>query len=218
LAVIAVIGLFGANMTNKAMNVDSGSFLQELESRAHKHVPHFKQAIAESLERITPIAQEAFARKAEKLGPRLDAKLNAEAIAFKATAESLFERAMESAFTEHELKQRAVVVRHIPELKGDVVAQQNVIDTVRAGVIKWGARQYAGMMNEHVAALDDIRSTLNRGFRAPVGQGTTDPQDVVMLWLELVNETIGTDNTILGDPETDQAANERKSSRTLAMK
>ena len=77
----------------------------------------------------------------------------------------------------------------------------NVVAHVEASAHQWIQRQWTRRFEGHLLALAGIQKTLNRSYRLdPEGAPAHEaPEDFVLLWLELFNETVAGDSMILGE-------------------
>ena len=74
-----------------------------------------------------------------------------------------------------------------------------MLESLRASLLKWCMRQLTHTFHHHMMAMDKIRETLQQSYVADAKSAKKlQPDDVLMIWLELMNENIGGDETILG--------------------
>ena len=70
-----------------------------------------------------------------------------------------------------------------------------MVSHVEAAAHQWVLRQWTRRFEGHLLALGEIQKTLNRSYRldSNVTAAHEAPEDFVLLWLELFNETVAGD-------------------------
>jgi hypothetical protein len=96
------------------------------------------------------------------------------------------------------LENHRLISKHIPELKDDEEARERVIAHVNAAAAAWGNEQFRKLFTEHIAALESIRKTLDESYVKSEGAANVNPDELVLIWLELFEVTVADDSTILG--------------------
>ena len=206
---IVVLNLFG--LVGQVKGVDVEALVLELEMQANKLWPTVEDHLAELAMDVQPILSEALAKQSAIMGPEIERKLASNAEEMKVVVERDFISAVEKSLEEIDRRQRQVLVDEIPALKGDRAAQDKVMQALRDALVKWAMHELTTTFHGHLEALEDIRKTLQSSYIAPVGE-KADPQEALLIWLDLMNERIGGESTILGDgPEPE--AKKKKSGK-----
>ena len=205
---VIVIGYIWS-IVNQVKAIDSETIASRLQEGAHKLLPQVQDALADVAKELEPVLTKELERQSAKLGPKLEKVLEKETEELKVRLERTFQQELEKAMAEIENRQRGVLVEQIPELKGDRKGQDRVLETVRVGLLKWAMRQLTHTFHEHVIAMEQIRKTLQRSYTTKVGKGGVRPDDAVMIWLELMNETVGGDENILAPKPEDKKKKRR---------
>ncbi len=201
------------SIVNQVKAIDAEKIASRLEEGAHKLLPQIQDALADVAKELEPVLTKELERQSAKLGPKLEKVLEKETEELKVRLEKSFKEELTKALAEIENRQRGVLVEHIPELKDDKKGQDRVLETVRVGLLKWSMRQLTHTFHEHVIAMEQIRKTLQKSYTSKVGKGGVRPDDAVVIWLELMNETVGGDENILGTPKEDKKKKKKKKSR-----
>jgi hypothetical protein len=207
LAILTIVIGYIFSIVNQVQNVDMSVFIAELEAKANVLLPRVQEHMEAVANNLRPVLEEELKRQSRVIGPKLDRLLDKETKALKIKLEEDFERELISAVEEIEERQRRILVTHIPELKGDAKAQDRVLETMRVSLLKWCMRQLTHTFHHHMLAMDKIRHTLQKSYLVKNEEGTVQPQEMLMIWLELMNENLGGDDTILAgkgldsDPE-----------------
>ena len=145
----------------------------------------------------------------QSLAPKLEAKLKSDVEDLKVRIERDFQVELEKSLDEIERRQRQILIDQIPSLKGDRTAQDQVLHAVRVSLTRWLINQLNTTLHEHMVAMDDIFRTLQKSYTAPAGE-RVNPEDALLVWLDLMNEQVGGAETILG-PEIKPAVKKKAS-------
>lgn len=198
---VLVVGYIWS-IVNQVRNVDVEAIASRLEEGAHRLLPRVEQHLIDVANHIEPVLRKELESQGKKLEKRLEKVVEKESEQLKQRLTSQFEARVDKVLNEIKEDQKRVLVKHIPELAGNTKAQEQVADAVRAGLLKWSMKQLTHTFHEHLLAMEQIRKTLTESYaqRGPDAK-QVQPDDAVMIWLELMNETIGGDDTILGGPK-----------------
>lgn len=197
-------------MAQQVENLDTEALATETESRFHKLWPRLEEDLALVASDLEPVLKKELERQAAKLGPKLDRRLEKDVEVLKAQVDKDFRTELIRALEEIEQRQRNVLIEHIPELKNDKKGQDRVLEQVRVSLTKWCMKQLNTTLHEHVVALEQIRRTLQRGYVAAPG-AKADAEEALSIWLELMNDAVGGDDTILAPPPPDKGKKPKKS-------
>ena len=186
------------SIIDQVKNMDTATLTAELERQANVLLPRFEDHLSTVAENISPVLQKELEFQSRALAPKLERLLEKENIKLKKKLEEDFERELVLAIQQIENRQRSVLVEQIPELRDDYKAQDRVLESIRISLIKWSMRQLTHTFHQHVMAMEEIRKTLQKSYLARDSEGkNVKPDDVILIWLELMNENIGGDETIL---------------------
>lgn len=202
LIIILIVVLNIYALVNQVQSLDAEEVAAGLEAEAHKLWPRLEDDLALVAKTLRPVLQAEITKQSAAMGPKLERRLKADVEKTKVTVEKDFHKAVERALDEIERRQRNVLVEHIPQLKDDKKAQDRVLEAVRVAVTKWMMKQLTTTLHEHMVAMDDMFKTLQKSYTAPLG-AKVGAEDALLVWLDLMNEQVGGDNTILAPaPET----------------
>jgi len=197
-------------LAQQVQNLDTEGLATETEAQFHKLWPRIEEDLALVAKDLEPVLQKELQRQAAKLGPKLDRRLEKDVEVLKKQVDGDFRTELVRALEEVEVRQRNVLIEHIPELQGDKKAQDRVLEQVRISLTKWCMRQLNTTLHEHVVAMEQIRRTLQKGYVAGPG-AKADAEEAIGIWLELMNDAVGGDDTILAPPP--EAKKGRKSDK-----
>lgn len=201
------------SLVDQVRSVDTGALATELELQATELWPRVEEHLADVALEVQPILIDALETQSAKMAPELDRRMEKQIEEMKVRVEADFKRAVEASLEEIERRQRAALVEEIPALKGDREAQDRVMEAVRQALVQWAMRELTTTFAEHMAALDQIRKTLQVDYMAPAG-AKADPQEALLIWLDLMNQKVGGDSAILGTgPEDILLEDEKKPGR-----
>jgi hypothetical protein len=200
LAVVVIFNVWSVVSMFKA--VDTQSVVNKVEARViDQVVPEVQSDLFDMATRLQPKLEASLMQWSKDFAPQLHGRMMHEATAFEQNATKDFERIMIEASSRTDAAQRAIIAKYIPELADDTKAQDRVIASVQAAAAKWGVKQYTTALHGHARAFDDIRQTLNAHY-ASDGQNFPTGSHVLSLWIELVGESLGIDDTIIDAADT----------------
>lgn len=200
LVVLIAIGVNVWSIVSHAMALDTDELSKQLEKEGHRAWPDVREHLDQLVESLSPVIDTQIRVQEQQFDQKLSARLEVETKQFEANGAHLFAAAVEKAAAEADVRQDGLIDQHLPELKGDPKARENVKAHVRAAAERWGKRRFATTFDEHVRAMNGIRETLDKGYTGGSG-GSGKSGDLVLLWLELFNESVADDSTILDPPD-----------------
>ncbi len=180
---------------------DMSEVPQHLEAHAQKLWPRLQERATHALERARPKVVEAITTQWERYLPIIEARLDTEASKLKDNLHTVFERSIDQAMKAAEARQKDVIRRYVPEIANDEAAVDKAIEAVRAGTVRWATKFYQTAFAKHIAALDDLRKTLNTYYRHYDGDAAS-AERAVSLWVELAGEALGSADSTFATPET----------------
>jgi len=214
LAILTIVIGYIFSIVGQVQDMDTGKFTAELEAKANVLLPRIQEHLGAVANNLQPVLQSELDRQSRIMGPKLDRLMESETKKLKIKLEKDFETDLIAAVEEIEDRQRGVLVQYIPELKDDNKAQDRVLESIRASLLKWCMRQLTHTFHHHMLAMDKIRQTLQQSYVADKDAAKrVQPEEVLMIWLELMNENIGGDETILGGAGPEDGAKKKKSSK-----
>ncbi len=188
-------------LAKQVQDIDTEAVANHMEGQFHKLWPRIEEDLTMIAKDIEPVLEAEIGKQSAKMASKIDARLQTDVEALKKQVEKDFTIEVEKALNEVERRQRQVLVDHIPELKSDRKAQDKVLEAVRVALIKWSMKQLTSTLHEHMVAMESIRRTLQKSYTAPAG-AKVNPEEAIVLWLDLMNESVGGDSTILAPRET----------------
>ena len=205
---------------HEAMELRDGDDKRYLGKGTQKAATNVHEEIAPVLHRLSIFDQPAIDAKMIDLDgtPLISAKVDVDA---RETLAALVDRLRDKKpgsviVLGAELDGAVAVIAAVgPELKGDKNAQDRVLKAVREALVQWAMRELSTTFKEHMLALEELRKTLQMNFVAPAGV-KANPEEALLIWLELMNQKVGGDSTILGTGPEDilEGGDDRKRRRS----
>jgi len=192
-AMVALVGTFIVVTAQRVDNISEDKFTAEVEKRFYDVVPMIQSELGEIATHVQPVFEREFSTQWQNKRKAFETKIIAASEQVQKNSRKNFDQKMAKSTRDMAARQRAVLIKHIPALKGDVEAQDRVLASVRGSIIKWGVRQLNTTLHKHVVALEDIRKTLNKDYTQVAGSSDSG-QGSLGIFLELVNEVIGSDD------------------------
>ena len=189
------------SIVNMFRDLDTDKLTTTMQTEAERVMPRIQTNILQSAERLRPAVMDAFAQYQTVLGPRLGEVFDKEVGELKGTLNDELKQGLADGLGKAQDRQRGEIVKNFPELKEDTEAQTAILDAAKAGAEEWAMGQFTTSLNGHIAAMEDIRNTLNSKFGAGAEGGKEEPQQVMMTYLELMAETMGGDENIIANEE-----------------
>ena len=202
---LLIIGLLVGNvyaMVDRVRSFDSAAFAGHLEEEARDAWPSLEYRLKDVGDKLAPLLEKTILSESEKLSEKMTLKLEEELENFRKEGESILMEEMQKALSAEKLENHRLITKHIPELKDDEEARERVIAHVNAAAAAWGNEQFRKLFTEHISALESIRKTLDESYVKSEGAANVNPDELVLIWLELFEVTVADDSTILG-PEAD---------------
>ncbi|MCG3172706.1 MAG: hypothetical protein GMKNLPBB_00861 [Myxococcota bacterium] len=170
--------------------------------------PDLERELKVLVDNLTPVIQSTLDKQTKELGPKLEEALVTEIETVRKETEAHLTNELRKSLAALEAQQRATLIKAVPELANDVEAQNKVLEKAREAFMHWSVVQLADTVDEHVAAMEQIRKTLQSSYTRKEGApGGAD--EVGMLWFELMNETlVGSDNILKGTEKNPVPAKE----------
>lgn len=206
IVVLAVIGIFLFVIAKRVDRIDDEKLIAHLEKGSQQLAPTIEAELADIGDTLAPVFEKALDDQMKKKQPVLEKRIAEAADQVTANSTKQFEKDLEASVTSTEDQQRAILVEAIPEIKDDKKAQDRILATVRGSLLKWGMRQLNTTLHKHTLALEDIRVTLKSGYsNFGAAKASNDGDGTMLLFLELVNETISADSGLLSGDDADNA-------------
>ncbi len=211
LVLVAVVGFNVWGIVDQVRSLDVDELSREVEDRAASTLmPKMQRELELFAHRAQPAFERAALQAVKEFSPRLEKRLESEIAAFQRNMTVKVESAVETAARAHETERRAILVKYIPEVDGDTKAQDRILESVQAGATKWAMRQYTHTFHEHIRQLEKLRKTLDTYYADSGKAGSPLVEDTIGIWLELMAESVGGDDTILGQSaQVTQAASKK---------
>ena len=199
---LLIIGLLVGNvygMVERVKTFDSEAFAGHLEEEARDAWPSLEYRLKDVGEKLAPQLEKAILDESERLSEKMTVKLETELESFRKSGEAILMEEMQKALAAEKLENHRLISKHIPELKDDEQARERVIAHVNAAAAAWGNEQFRKLFTEHIAALESIRRTLDESYVKADGGSDVNPDELVLIWLELFEVTVADDSAILGE-------------------
>ena len=193
---VVLIAVNIVSLAGWADDFDQERFSAALQEEGTRAWPRLKERFSAIRDDVGPDLEMAFVREMDRLNAEVGELFAKEEEVFRARSEAAFIEIMEATASAEKVSRQAVVVRHIPELAGNEKGIANVVSHVEAAAHQWVLRQWTRRFEGHLLALGEIQKTLNRSYRlnSDVVSAHEAPEDFVLLWLELFNETVAGHN------------------------
>lgn len=199
LVLVAVMAFNIWGIVEQVRSLDVEELSRQVEDRAASTLmPKMQKELELFATRAQPAFERAALQAIKEFSPRLEGKLESEIASFQRNMTASVEAAVVRAARAHEVERRAILVKYIPQVDGDEKAQDRILESVQAGATKWAMRQYTHTFHEHLRQLEKLRKTLDTYYADSGKAGSPLVEDTIGIWLELMAETVGGDDTILG--------------------
>ncbi len=213
---LTVIGVFLFVIAKRVEQIDDKKLAAHLEKGSLRLTPTVERELASIGDALAPVFEKALDDQMKKKQPVLKKRIAEAAEQVTVSSTKRFESDLVASVTSTEAQQRAILVEAIPEIKDDRAAQDRILASVRGSLLKWGMRQLNTTLHKHTLALEDIRLTLKKSYMAGAAGGAgSDGDGTMLVFLELVNETLAADSGLLNGSE--DPANAKKVEKKPAV-
>ena len=196
IVVLVVIVGFALNIKSTVQSVSGDAVAAAFEKRASRLVPKVQEAFMQVGKNVTPAISDMMQKEVDNLIAKFSGNLNKEMTTLKDTLPKQLEGQVMRQMKEANERQVASLQEAFPELKADPK--------------KLGQLTLVTRFNKHLIELENIKNTLN-GFVAAQHKAAADakgeaakiaggkgvkadnrihPEQLLSLWLELVNTSI----------------------------
>lgn len=181
---------------NQIKAVDLGAVGASFSSKASSLWPEIDDHLISVASEAQPVLAKALQDVAVEMGPQFEQRLQGDIEQMTANLERDFRAAVAEALETVRERQRAILVREVPEIAHNQTKQDKVLDSVQDAVVKWSVRQLNTRFDDHLVAMEEIRKTLEKSYMHPEGVPAA-PEDALSIWLDLMNESIGGEESAL---------------------
>ncbi len=224
LLVLAIISAYGFHMWQTIKSVKGEDVGAAFEKRGAVLLPKVQKMVIRVGNKVSRPVGEALAGEVDDLMAGFSGKLNTEMAKMKETLPKQMEGLLLRQMKEAREKQMATLQREFPELKDNPKKVQALMESFEMAFARWAQKMLVAHFNRHIKDLDKIKRTLN-GFVAKqnaaiaasakkakaAGAGVkaagsrVNPEQLLGLWLEIMEESIKGDGPIdlLADPAKD---------------
>ncbi len=210
IVVLVVIVGFALNIKSTVQSVSGDAVAAAFEKRASRLVPKVQEAFMQVGKNVTPAISDMMQKEVDNLIAKFSGNLNKEMTTLKDTLPKQLEGQVMRQMKEANERQVASLQEAFPELKADPKKLGQLMDALQGGFTKWASTTLVTRFNKHLIELENIKNTLN-GFVAAQHKAAADakgeaakiaggkgvkadnrihPEQLLSLWLELVNTSI----------------------------
>ncbi len=194
-AALIVVGNLWS-MASEVQELDTDALATQIEARSNHLMPRVEEHFNELARALQPVFAAEMDKQAATLAPRVDAALTRQMTLLQQNVEARFTKQLDAAWAASQGRQRNMLVAAIPDLAGNHAAQDRIMQSMKDSLMRFSMKQLAANFHEHVVAMEGIRKTLQRSYAGAGADAQAD--DALMIWIELMHETVGGDDTILG--------------------
>lgn len=197
---LVLILIVVANLTaigNQFKNIDTQAVSDDLAQRSGVLLPEIEGYLSDVANAALPALTTALEQESAAMAPIVQEKLQMDMESLMTAARADFTTRAEEALRESQERQRAALISAFPAIANDQVAQDQILTAAHEATVKWATDRFNKAVNDNLAAIEGIRTTLEKSYKAPEGQ-IAAPEDALMAWLELLNERVG---ARAGEPE-----------------
>jgi hypothetical protein len=180
------------SMYNIVFGMDQDAYSAELEKRQHRVEKASERDLGGMVGQLSPIFDREFQKQSPTLNEKLGDKLMAENETMKKNVERHFHAKLDRGARLTRNQRRGILARHGVKNKR---RQDNILDAVDREVNLWMMDQLNNALKAHNDAMIELHATVQKYY---AGKGDKkDPNAALGLWLELMNDTWGGDESIL---------------------
>jgi hypothetical protein len=190
LLVIAIITVQLMGVVSRVENADVAAIANTSAQRLSSVWPEVEAELAKVAAAVEPALGDAIKQEASSMAPQLEQRLETDVTRLTESAQEDFRMAVDGAIAELDAQQRAALLAELPELADNRAAQDQVLAVSRERLALWSAARFDSTLEDHVEAIGAIRKTLAKSYTAP-DTISAEPEDALVVWLELLNERIG---------------------------
>lgn len=187
--IVIIVGHLWA-IKNQITNLDPGKVATVTAERLGAVWPDIESHLTYVTQKVEPALGKALETEVAAMAPVLEKRLQTDVDKTLKTAERDFSHAVEMAISQMETNQRNVLLAKAPVLETDRAAQEHVLGASRNAIATWSNDRFHTAIDDHVEAMASIRNTLRKGYTSD-SDVPADPQDAMLVWLELLNESVG---------------------------
>jgi hypothetical protein len=221
LAVLLIMFMYVYSLVNMVKAFDTEVFASQIEAQGKEVWPRINERLLAIGSKLQPELEAAimgkFGQMNEDLGKSLQTEFLGSGEGVEPHQPSNFEKEalkhFENQVTVHENSERArrdaIIKESLPSLAEDTDENKKKRENIQAHVSKaserWCKKQFASRFDGHLEEMRNIQTTLNTHYSQNAGEATESAAtgDVVLLWLELFNESVGGDDTVIHGKDTD---------------
>ena len=198
LLLIIVVGMFWS-MKSTVENIDSDAVAVAAEKQAAVILPQLQTAALEVGEEVAPSVAKALQAEASKVVDDLQVSMDKEIAEMEKGLPEKMEAAMLKEMGKARASQRAVLLKKYPALSKDPKKIEKLFAAFESGTNRWAGLVLVRLFEKHLEELNKLRATLNsfvaKKTKEDVKAGSAEPQvdgeQVLNLWLEILGETFG---------------------------
>lgn len=197
MVLVVVIGIW--SIVALFTNMDVDQLTRDLQSEAERVMPRVQENLMAAAQRVTPLVREEFAKAQKEMEPVVAKRFKAETDRLESNLKETLEVRLKEGLAKGQERRREALLKHFPELIGDVNAQNDVLQAGSDGASEWAMGQFTTSLNGHIGAMTKIRDTLNNGFGLGKPGSGQEPQDAMVAWLELFSDSVAGDDNVIAD-------------------
>jgi len=192
---VAMVALFVLNIWWRISSFDADQLLSSLEIQATTTVwPTFSEEMQAVGEEAMPAISSALAAESAVLLRRVTEQLATESEIFQENLGKHMQRSLEAAFVDASAAENGELEARLKEFSADPEVHEELLRRLQVASRHWAERQLDTTFSTHVALLNSINETVQVLVRQAENseeiQGQA-PDDVLMLFMEILNSRLG---------------------------
>lgn len=202
LGIILIFVIFVLVIYGRVKAFDDEAFVSHLGERATTLVPRVYDAIVEVGADVLPVYSAELEKQIEGGMERISAVLDKEITSLEGNLSAHLTTSLKTFADQVSASHKELVMKEFPTLASDGATVYAITSAVDGAFEKWFFDQINGMFNRHVEALGSIHETAKK-LRDDAVKGDkkrVTGEEVLGLWLEVINHKIETETADEPDP------------------
>ncbi len=198
--VIIVFLIFLSNMYSAVKNIKSEHFIAKLEQNSLRVWPKLTGELKRVGEAVFPIYAKELDAMLTKPIPDMDKKIENETASLQKVLDDKIKVNINTAFKKIHEQQKKMLAAKFPTLAKDPKKLDAMLAMTQNASKAWTKGKLTKVMEENLYALKQMQETLDKGFRLKKGdkaKGRLDGEQVLSLWLDVLNESLHDKDTII---------------------
>jgi len=211
LGIILIFVVFVLVIYGKVKAFDGEAFTGHLGDHATKLAPRVYDALVEVGAEVLPVYSSELEKQLEGGMDRVSAVLDKEITTLEGNLSAHLTDSLKTFADQVSASHKDLVMREFPTLASDGATVYAITSAVDGAFEKWFFDQINGMFNRHVEALASIHDAAKklRDDAVKGGKKRVSGEEVLGLWLEVINHKIETETADEPDPAAKKPSKKR---------